>query len=293
VTEARAPQPASFTLRQIEQMLGLSPRVIASLVRSGFVTPARGPRNEYRFTFQDVVLMRTARALQAASIPTRRILKSLRSLRESLADELPLSGLRITAFGDRVTVRQADAQWEPESGQLVMDFEVAAGGDVAALVPVARAHEPAAAAGSRGPRQPAAEPAAASDWFERGVALEGVDPVRAEAAYRHAIALAPGYGDPYLNLGALMCEVGRCGEAASLYEGALSRGVSEPLLYFNLAIALEDLGRSTEALRRYADCLERAPDFADAHFNAARLHQAAGHAQLALRHFSAYRRLQK
>src|SRR5262249_42710246 len=130
------PAAAPYTLRQIQQMLDLSPRVIAGLVRAGFVTPARGPRNEYRFTFQDVVLMRTARALQAASIPTRRILNSLRSLRDTLPDELPLSGLRITAVGDRVAVRQADAQWEPESGQLVMDFEVAAGaapGDVAAL----------------------------------------------------------------------------------------------------------------------------------------------------------------
>jgi tetratricopeptide (TPR) repeat protein len=270
VSDPRAPAPAPYTLRQIQQMLALSPRVIAGLVRAGFVTPSRGPRNEYRFTFQDVVLMRTARALETASVPTRRILKALRSLRESLPAEMPLSGLRISAVGDRVAVRQADAQWEPESGQLVMDFE--------APVPrpslvEARTH--------------------AADAFERGAALEDGEPAKAEAAYRRAIALAPSYGDPYLNLGALMCEAGRCGEAAALYESALAQGVSEPLLYFNLAIALEDLGRPEDALARYAECLARAPDFADAHFNAARLHQELGHAQLALRHFSAYRRLQK
>jgi len=279
VTDARAPHPAPYTLRQIQQMLGLSPRVVAELVRSGFVKPLRGPRNEYRFTFQDIVLMRTARALQAAAIPTRRILKSLRSLRESLPGELPLSGLRITAVGDRVTVRQADSQWETESGQLVMDFEVTPDAAVAAT--------------ALAPRRTRVDEGDAGESFELGVALEATDPAMAEAAYRRAIELAPGYPDPYLNLGALMCETGRCGEAAPLYETALARGISEPQLYFNLAIALEDLGRPGEALERYGQCLARAPDFADAHFNAARLHQALGQQQLALRHFNAYRRLQK
>jgi tetratricopeptide (TPR) repeat protein len=253
-------------------MLDLSPHVITGLVRSGFVTPARGPRNEYRFTFQDMVLMRTARALQGAAIPTRRILKSLRNLRASLPSELPLSGLRITAVGDRVAVRQADAQWEPDSGQLVMDFEV---------VPDARDRSGVASL-----------PIDETGYFERGVALEAIDPREAETAYRRAIALAPGYSDPCLNLGALMCEAGRFGEAAALYESALAQGATEPLLYFNLAIALEDLDRPAEALARYAECVARDPAFADAHFNAARLHQQLGHAQLAVRHFSAFRRLQ-
>ena len=59
-------------------MLGLSRGVVAGLIAAGFVTPSRGPRNEYRFTFQDLVLLRTALALQAARIPPRRILRSLR-----------------------------------------------------------------------------------------------------------------------------------------------------------------------------------------------------------------------
>jgi len=74
VTATRSPQDAPYTLRQLQQMLGISPRVIGGLVRSGFVTPARGARNEYRFSFQDLVLIRTAHALQGADIPTRRIL---------------------------------------------------------------------------------------------------------------------------------------------------------------------------------------------------------------------------
>ena len=55
-------------------MLGLSRGVITGLIASGFVAPTRGPRNEYRFTFREVVLLRTAVELQAARIPPRKIL---------------------------------------------------------------------------------------------------------------------------------------------------------------------------------------------------------------------------
>ena len=60
---------APYTIRSIQEMLGLSRGVIAGLIAAGFVAPSRGPRNEYRFTFQDVVLLRTAVELQAAQHP--------------------------------------------------------------------------------------------------------------------------------------------------------------------------------------------------------------------------------
>ena len=64
-----------YTIRGIQEMLGLSRGVISGLIAAGFVTPTRGARNEYRFTFQDVVLLRTAHRLQAAQIPPRKILR--------------------------------------------------------------------------------------------------------------------------------------------------------------------------------------------------------------------------
>jgi hypothetical protein len=294
VSAAGAPHEAPYTLRQLQQMLGISQRVIAGLVREGFVTPARGPHNEYRFTFQDVVLMRTAHALQVADIPTRRILRSLRKLRETLPAELPLSGLRITAVGDRVAVRDGEAHWEPESGQLVMDFEIAqaAGGGVAVLGP-ATARAATEAASVALDVEAALEAQNVQALFERAQAWEKDDPVQAEAAYRAILELAPDHADAWLNLGAMMCDGGRCEEAVVLYESALRNCPDEALLCFNLAIALEDLGRHEEALVRYDQCLAQDPEFADAHFNAARLHQQLGHQQRALRHFNAYRRLQK
>ncbi len=273
----------TYTLRDIESMLGLKRPVVAGLVEAGFVNPGRGARNEYRFTFQDVVLLRTARSLQQAAIPPRKILRSLRRLKATLPGELPLAGLRITAVGNDVAVCEGRTQWQAESGQLLFDFEIvpSSGGNVRLLSrprPVEPQHQ-----------QPEV------DWFDRAVALEvGGDPLAAEAAYRRAIDEAPaGHVDASLNLGVLLCDAGRCDDAVALYRRALRKKPDEAMLQFNLAVALEDLGRNDEALAAYDACLALEPKFADAHYNAARLHELLGHSKLAIRHYSEYRRLQR
>ncbi len=267
----------TYSLREIQSILALSKSVIDGLVGAGFVTPSRGKRREYRFTFQDLVLLRTAYSLQAANIPPRKIVQSLRRLRETLPEELPLSGLRITAVGSEVAVRDGALHRQVDSGQLLMDFDVAP------------------AAGTVAIHAAKAQPAGAdevADWFQRGADLEGTDPVQAQAAYRRAIEQAPGNPDPVLNLGVMLCDTERYDEAITLYQQALQNIPQEPLLHFNLAVALEDAGQAEDALASYERCTRLAPKFADAHFNAARLHEQLGHATQAIRHYSEYRRLQ-
>lgn len=268
---------ATYTMRGIEAMLGLGRSVITRLIHAGFVSPMRGRRNEYRFTFQDVVLLRTAHHLKRAHIGPRRLLRSLRQLRSRLPDEVPLSGLRIQAIGNEVVVREGPGQWEAQSGQLLMDFEVAAAaqGSIAFLSPAMSA------------------PPTAVDWFSRGEQLEAEDTDAAEHAYRQAIALAPDDANAYLNLGAMLCETRRCDEAVALFELGMRRCPREALLAFNLAVALEDQHKPIEAIASYERALALAPDLADAHFNAARLYREQGEPQRALRHYSAYRRLQE
>jgi tetratricopeptide (TPR) repeat protein len=267
-------------MRGIEEMLGLGRSVITGLIDAGFVSPARGARNEYRFTFQDVVLLRTAYHLRAAKIPPRKMLSSLRQLKERLPQELPLSGLRIRAIGNDVAVRTADAGWEAQSGQLLMDFEVASSqGSVSFLQ-------------RNNPASPTPQATTAAEWLARGEAYESHDTAAAESAYRQSIAIEPDFALAYVNLGALLCETGRSDQALELYDEAIVRCAGSALLHFNRAIALEDQHQETEALRSYEQCLALAPDLADAHYNAARLHEMLGHAQAAVKHYSAYRRLQ-
>jgi tetratricopeptide (TPR) repeat protein len=272
----------SYTLRDIQSMLGISRSAISSLMASGFVSPSRGQRHEYRFTFQDVVLLRSAYSLQRAQIPARKIVRSLKRLRNALPAEVPLTGLRITAVGNEIAVQEGDTQWQIESGQLLMDFEVKpASGSVIFLSDVPRRNTEI---------DDSDEP---SHWFHLASVLEADDPAEAESAYREAIARAPDYVDPYLNLGCLLCEAGKCEAAVQLYREALQHRPDEPLLHFNLAIALEDMQHAQEALACYERCMQLSPQFADAHYNAARLYEQLGRSREAIRHYSEYRRLQR
>ena len=295
----RQSEEAPYSTRSIQEMLGLSRGVISGLIDSGFVTPRRGPGNALRFTFRDVVLLRTAVELQAARIAPRKILAALRKLRASLPAEMPLTGLRITAVGNDVTVRDGASQWQAETGQLVMDFEVAPKqGSVAFLqrTPDAgtRSSAPSSAKGRRAARAESDDPLRdALSWFCLGEVLEASDLRAAEKAYRNALALNPAHPETYLNLGALLCEGKRCEEAVTLFDEAVRRYPNEALLHFNRAVALEDQGRVRDALASYDTALHLDAKLADAHYNAARLHEQMGDARKAVRHLSAYRRLQR
>src|SRR5208283_1710528 len=52
-----------------------------------------------RYSFQDLLVLRTAGALRAAKIPAQKINRTLRQIRASLPTSLPLSGLSIVALG--------------------------------------------------------------------------------------------------------------------------------------------------------------------------------------------------
>lgn len=273
---------STYTIGEVQEFLGLSRLAVVNLIAAGFITPARGRRNEFRFTFQDVVVLRTAHRLTEENVPLRKVVQSLKVLRERLPAEMPMSGLRITAIGGEVAVRTADAQWEAPSGQVLIDFEVTA--DAASVRLIAHPSTDA---------DPVDDSAVetAEGHFRRGHVLEDEDPSAAEAAYRSALEVDATHTPSLLNLGALLCRHGHCDDAAELYERALREDPDNAALLFNLAIALEDQKRYASAIAAYERVLELAPDVVDAHYNLGLLYDITGEAQKALRHISAYRRL--
>src|SRR5512134_3027858 len=126
----------SYSTRDVAKLLGLSEAQVRSQARVGYLAPDRGPRNAYRFSFQDLVLLRAAKALRDARIAPRRIRRALRTLTRQLPAGRSLSGMRISSEGDRIVVSDGGATWNPESGQLLLDFHVAELAEQAA--PVAR-----------------------------------------------------------------------------------------------------------------------------------------------------------
>src|SRR5207244_11760423 len=141
----------SFTVREVSAMLGLSPSQIRAYAARGVLRPERGERGELRFGFEDLVILRTAGEL-AEKVPERRVRRVLRHLREQLPEEKSLTGMRLTADGDRVLVRDGENVWNAESGQEVFDFEIAEA--------------------PRAPAPPQLRDPGAEDWFELALDLE-------------------------------------------------------------------------------------------------------------------------
>src|SRR2546427_4571915 len=77
-----------YTSRDVAKLLGLTVAQVRGFARDGFLTPpsrsGRGSRRKLQFSFQDLVILRTAKALVAARIPTRRIRHALKQLRHQL-----------------------------------------------------------------------------------------------------------------------------------------------------------------------------------------------------------------
>jgi len=278
-----------YAVKDVERVLRLSRATIRSLVNAGFVTPVRGPRKAWQFSFQDLIVLRTAQTLLRAKVPPRRILRSLRELRRTLPESMPLSGLAIGAEGDRVVVREGAGRWQADDGQYVLEFANDAGNGGMRVVEVAPAMPmaPAAAAST-----PAASSSGAVDpdrWFERGAELEERDTGAAIAAYEKAVAANPGLLDASVNLGRLLHDRGDLARAEAVYRAAIAASGDDAVLWFNLGVLLEDRSRADEARDAYEASVRSDATFADGHYNLALLFEKMKRPKDALRHMARYR----
>jgi len=221
-----------FGVREVEKLLRLPRRTIHGLVKAGFVSPERGPRQTYLFSFQDLIVLRTAQALAAANVPAKRITRSLKELRRNLPQSMPLSGLSIGAVGERVVVKEGASRWQAESGQYLLAFE----GDPAA-----------------GQLKVVQPQATAEDQIDRGYELHEAGRLeQAEAVYRKALEDGGPDALLFFNLGVLLEDMERKAEAAESYQAALQLDPRMADGHYNLALLCEQLGRPQEAIRHMA-----------------------------------------
>jgi tetratricopeptide (TPR) repeat protein len=262
-----------YGVREVSKLLRLPRSTIRALIEAGFVSPARGPRRAWLFSFQDLIVLRTAQALSEARVPSRRITRSVRELRRRLPAAMPLSGLRISAVGDRVVVREGEHHWQADSGQYLLAFEGdPASGSLSVVAP--------SRSGSEG-----------REWLDKAVALEQHDVDAAMRAYEKAIGTDPGLPDAYLNLGCLLHEAGQLARAERTYRAGLEACGEDASFHYNLGLLMEDMGRKSDAVRAYEAALEADPEFADCHYNLALVCEQVGKMKDAIRHMAQYRRL--
>jgi DNA-binding transcriptional MerR regulator len=173
-------QPSEYARREVLRMLNVSERQLKAWEKQGFVAASA------TFGFSDLLALKTLKKLRDFDIAPRQIQLALASLRKHLGDEAqPLSQLRITAEGRRITVHISGNKMEPISGQLLFDFDSK---EIEKLRAFPRETKPA-----RGPAQETSSEQASEFWFQRGLALEetGAPVGEAVAAYRKAIEANP------------------------------------------------------------------------------------------------------
>jgi tetratricopeptide (TPR) repeat protein len=224
-----------YGVSEVERLLQLPRSTIRSLVRSGFVTPARGPRNAWLFSFQDLVVLRQARALVAAKVPSRSIARAMRELRrrnESGQYALALDGEPKGAL-KALGLRSASTDWfgkalalEPEDPE-------------AAIEAYERAIE--------------AQPALPGAYVNLGRLLyETGRLASAERVYREGLRASGGAPLLHYNLGVLLDGGGRRNEALRAYQAALRGDPALADCHYNVALLCEELGRPREAIRHLA-----------------------------------------
>jgi tetratricopeptide (TPR) repeat protein len=213
-----------------------------------------------------------AKALADASLSPRRIGLCLKRLRAKLPETLPMAGLRISAVGKDVIVKERDAQWRAEDGQYLLALEVSE------------------KRGSLAFAQPGADKKN-TDWFTQAFDIEDVDAVQSMAAYEKAIAGDPCHAGAYANLGRMLHACGRIEEAQAVYSRGEEACPNDPILLFNFALLKEDQEQWEDAIDLYHRALDADPAMGDAHYNLGILYHSLKRQRDAVRHFSAYRKL--
>ncbi len=251
----------AYTVKDVAKIVGLPESRIRYWAQTGFVGPSLKEGGRPAYSFQDLLSIKTAKALvdNGVSIPKAR--RSLEALRAQLPHiDRPLTQLRVVSDGEKLIVVDDGRSFEPLSGQLLLDFDVGhLAGEVEQLL---RTPPPAV------PVYVAPEPSTAYGWLVEGLRRETADdPQPAVTAYRKALQLDPDLAAAHTNLGNLLHRGGQLEEARAHYERALLLDPEQPEARYNLGNLLDDLGETERAVTEWYRVLSAHADFADAHFN--------------------------
>ena len=277
-TRRRDPTGDLYPRSEVARLFGIPETRLRSWDRSGFLSPSArvGARSQY--TFQDLIGVRTAKALLDRGVPLRRVRTTIDALRTSLPEVVrPLSELRVIADGQSVVVRDERSLFEPPTGQTVIDFEVR------------RLHDDVVRVLRPGSVDPSRRRAAYEAYLE-GCRLDEDEATldRAEAAYRRAISLDPSLANALTNLGNLRFRRGDAPEAQALYQHALALDADQPEAWYNLGFLAFEKGEVEVSVKHFERAVGSDPGFADAHFNLAMSLTELGRIRDARGHWEAY-----
>lgn len=264
-----------YTSEEVARILNLSDGELRLCLRAALFPPL-SKRRRLRFSFQDLLLLKTTRALCASKIPVARIRRILELLKHQLPADRLLCNLKIYADGRRVVVSDGSSRWQPDSGQFVFNFEAESS--------TTQAIRPRQTRGKTPTRT-------AHDWMAIGVDLLQTSLEEAGEAFQEAVVLDPQLAEAHVNLGYVHQELSEFHKAQECYRTAIACAPSEVIGYFYLAVLLEEYGDWPGAMEAYRKVVELEPSSAEAHYHLAKLCEAEGEPTDAIRHFAAAKRI--
>jgi len=266
----------SFTREAALRLLRVSERQLKGWEKQKLVQPAEV------YGFRELLALRTLIKLRHNRVPPRQIRRAIDALIKKLSGvEDPLTELKLYADGKKVRVELEGQAMDPESGQLLLDFDR---GELSRLLEFRPRENPRA---ERDQRQ------AAEHWFQRGLDLEATGAPAPEVieAYQKAIELDPGSAGALVNLGTIYFNARNFTMAERYYTQATETDPEYALAHFDLGNLCDERGDRARALEHYSAALRISPNYADAHYNIALLYQSARQTMKAVRHWMAYLKL--
>ncbi len=249
---------SEYSVKDVAKIFGLQEARLRYWAQTGFIGPSVRRRGRFFYTFRDLIGVRLAKELLDSGLTLQRVRRNLDALRTALPQvDQPLARLKICSDGDRVVVVDEDVVFQPESGQVVMDFAVSSlTSKLAEITPLSR--EP----------ESTVEQQSAYELFLQGCEAEaGGDDRAAAAAYKQALAKDGALAAAHTNLGNTLYRAGKTAHARECYQAALELEPEQPEARFNLGNLLDDLGETELAIAELRHVCNRCPEFADAHYD--------------------------
>ena len=118
-------------------------------------------------------------------------------------------------------------------------------------------------------------------WYQKGWISVASDPDGAMLDFQKTLEIQPGFAMAHRDLGIILLQKGRFGEAATHLEQAATLGLAHPRLYNFLGIAYSRSGRYRDAVKVYTKALDQEPNFAEAHLNLSYVYEKLNRPQAA------------
>lgn len=249
---------STYSRKEVSQLFEVGEGRLRYWDSSGFISPSGRDGRKRCYTFQDLVGVRSAKTLLESGLSLQRVRKIIKSLQEKIPlSSHPLGRLRIMSDSQSVTVLEDDCEFDADSGQLLLDFNVS---NLEEQV-VSELPRPGVRTKNR----------TAYEWYLEGCRLDEdeVTMPQAEEAYHRAVHLDPTFANAYTNLGNLLYRRGAVQDAKALYQKAIEVDSRLPEAHYNLGFIEFEKGNLETAALNFSRAVELDSTFADAHFNMA------------------------